>query len=1236
MSILARLKQDGTNAFNDAYSSFVLGDDAGKSARIALVLQPQKSQFLQLGMTFLEINGRAYVRTVEPNSEAGLAGIMPRDAVQFASVYKLEWSNNGESAKTYALDCDAKGMRISYDELRHMLREGLDPQYSSFLSPESRWKGPPIPSSINVCVPTVEDEARPLSPFSSDRPKPVVFVFRRTRQRPNTLWNFRLDDECDFASSLIRRLAPTADMDMPSPDTWEELVHDGTDWLLGNGSILPPKNGSGNQQSQAQQENTDIPYDDYERTRAAKLAHLRSRMAAETLQSDRAEDMEAATIRGMIQKAVGLAFVRASKIVLGVSVHGGSGVVIARLPDGTWSAPSAIGTWGIGLGVQFGLEVAEYIFILQTQESLDHFRRGSSFTVGGNIGAAVAGMGREAYGAASVRNSCSTEQRTYYQEDEYNDDDSDQRNRQSGFGVAPIVAYAKSQGLYIGVSLEGSRIFTRDDINARAYKFGAGREVSANDILSGKVGTPPEAEDLYASLHSVEFTHEMSCLPRPPEVLRKDSLHSWYYDRSTLTDHSGSSESNPFSFLPDLSKDEAADCDSFETHFKKFMYGGVSVQRLVPNSESQSGKTGKERRTLWLMLPEVGALRLGFVSKLSDGDGALVSNKSSTQQAQRDQPTDMSIGDLGTVASGEGTLDSGLAEKESSLGGHIRSGNVQLSNKHSVALTDVTLLSQEPHTPVRFNPDDQTEHLRVISIQDVSGTSLLFLANNFREAELLVCGLKLLLEQETARLSVRGGLPISALGGNAGLGSMSPTAARGFKESSNLAFNNPRKKKNRQSSGYSSSEMEEDDIPPESSLLLNPRHMVPEGRMSWGEVPGRDYMRGQAAQSAPHDELSRSANGQQGVTKYVHGQLLVRDIATNIQLPLPLPLCRVLLLDSTSPVVTKWEQDRGDANFTKTDWTFPPATPRDLERHDSEHQLIASGSMMGAHRTTNFDRPRNGTMVRLSETQIIDADDSEKLAFTVSERNPRRGFSIKVRILLRSSKENACEATVLGEVRPVGKNMTNQAAVHKAFLLVLNEINDRYGIEGGGLMSGFLSVVNSLPSSELRNGRSSLARGSSKDVSFSPFPRTEPKGDSVGGGQAANGSRSVWPEPTSSPSHNGHTSGLVSLDDMMRKERMARPSTPVMIRKSSEKPLRPVHRDHESKFADCPKDELNTKAKTIEVKPLPKIRLSLMPSPREEDEEEASSRDDPRIKSKKKRSSRRSTTATPSSARKRR
>jgi hypothetical protein len=250
------------------------------------------------------------------------------------------------------------------------------------------------------------------------------------------------------------------------------------------------------------------------------------------------------------------------------------------------------------------------------------------------------------------------------------------------------------------------------------------------------VATPLEAEDLYAALHSVEFTHEMSCVPRPPEILRTDSSNSRQYNGSTLgsggSGYIAASSEDPFPFLTGLSREEEEECDSFETHFKKFMYGGVFIQRLLPNLETASGKTRKERWTLWLMLPEVGSLRLGFVSKLSDGEGA-VSNKSSTQCVNRDTGDSSLLrweGDLATVASEEITFDSVLLEKDTPSG-QICSGDVQLSNKHSLALTNVTLLSQHTDVPIQFSSEDKTEHLRVISIQDISGTSLLFLANNF-------------------------------------------------------------------------------------------------------------------------------------------------------------------------------------------------------------------------------------------------------------------------------------------------------------------------------------------------------------------------------------------------------------------------------------------------------------------------------------------------------------------------
>jgi len=62
-------------------------------------------------------------------------------------------------AAKLALDLEAKGLRISYNDLRNLLGQELDHMKSAFLLPSiaskramSLWKGPPIPSTINVCI----------------------------------------------------------------------------------------------------------------------------------------------------------------------------------------------------------------------------------------------------------------------------------------------------------------------------------------------------------------------------------------------------------------------------------------------------------------------------------------------------------------------------------------------------------------------------------------------------------------------------------------------------------------------------------------------------------------------------------------------------------------------------------------------------------------------------------------------------------------------------------------------------------------------------------------------------------------------------------------------------------------------------------------------------------------------------------------------------------------------------
>jgi lipid-binding SYLF domain-containing protein len=577
-SLWQKWSQDAAHAFQDMYGNLVLGDDAGQSAKLVVVVNSSPKDSSSVGVTFCEINGRAYVQSVEPSSRAAQAGVLARDCVQYAAVLASEWRDPlGEDfadIRKHALEREESGQRISYKELKALLQTGVlveSAVSASCLAPRAVPTTIQVGGTSNPCGPLGGAASRNYTRTTSGdglarttEARPVVLVFRRTKQRPSTLlpiWpHYRLDDECDVACQILQSLATS-----------------------------PPK------------------------VEAASVSSL----------SSTEETVEAATIRAMIQNALGLAFLRSNKVVLGVSVHAGSGIVIARLPDGTWSAPSAIGIAGMGLGLQLGIEVAHSILILQTKEALEHFQRGGSFTVGANVGAAVGGVGREAIGAASLSGVfCGSQDPLMVVKDDEYHADILPPNAQSSVGVAPLVAYAKSQGLYVGLSLEGSRIHGRNDVNARTYQFDTRKPLTAHDLLTGKVPPPPEADKLYEALHQVEFTHELQSLPRPPKALwgRK----AWYASAEPL----------------DLSSiDDQSALQNFERMFREFLYGGIYVWRI--------GGQKRERRTLWLCVPEGSAsLQLGFVSKLSN------------VEAKRTGSNE--IDDRRSVASEEVTLDSAL------------------------------------------------------------------------------------------------------------------------------------------------------------------------------------------------------------------------------------------------------------------------------------------------------------------------------------------------------------------------------------------------------------------------------------------------------------------------------------------------------------------------------------------------------------------------------------------------
>lgn len=143
-----------------------------------------------------------------------------------------------------------------------------------------------------------------------------------------------------------------------------------------------------------------------------------------------------------------------------------SGIVVARLPDGGWSAPSAIGTAGFGMGGQIGAELTDFVIILNTEAAVKAFSHGGNVTLGGNLSVAAGPVGRSAEASGTIAN------------------------------LAAVYSYSKTKGLFAGISVEGSVILERKDTNSTFYN----RKVSAKEILQGQVPPPACAKDLYAAL----------------------------------------------------------------------------------------------------------------------------------------------------------------------------------------------------------------------------------------------------------------------------------------------------------------------------------------------------------------------------------------------------------------------------------------------------------------------------------------------------------------------------------------------------------------------------------------------------------------------------------------------------------------------------------------------------------------------------------------------------------------
>ncbi|KIK01902.1 hypothetical protein K443DRAFT_546115 [Laccaria amethystina LaAM-08-1] len=185
----------------------------------------------------------------------------------------------------------------------------------------------------------------------------------------------------------------------------------------------------------------------------------------------------------VLQRARGLAIFQVLKAGFVFSGKAGSGLVIARLPDGSWSAPSCIATGGLGWGLQIGADITDFVIVLNSEDAVRAFSLGGNVTIGGNISATAGPIGTGGSVQASLAH------------------------------PAPMFSYSKSKGLFAGVSLEGTALIERKDANRDFY----GSPVPAKDILGGRVPPPEVASRLYEIIEAAEGLDE-SGLPEAAYV----------------------------------------------------------------------------------------------------------------------------------------------------------------------------------------------------------------------------------------------------------------------------------------------------------------------------------------------------------------------------------------------------------------------------------------------------------------------------------------------------------------------------------------------------------------------------------------------------------------------------------------------------------------------------------------------------------------------------------------------
>jgi lipid-binding SYLF domain-containing protein len=145
--------------------------------------------------------------------------------------------------------------------------------------------------------------------------------------------------------------------------------------------------------------------------------------------------------------------------------QGGGCVLLGRDAAGSWSSPAFYGMGSGSFGLQIGMQDMQILMLVMTDRGLSALLD-SQFKFGGDAAIAIATIGGGIAGATT-----------------------------SAAG-ADILAFARTRGLFAGITLEGTLLSARSDWNQAYY----GREVGGRQIVLAMQVHNPGADPLRAAL----------------------------------------------------------------------------------------------------------------------------------------------------------------------------------------------------------------------------------------------------------------------------------------------------------------------------------------------------------------------------------------------------------------------------------------------------------------------------------------------------------------------------------------------------------------------------------------------------------------------------------------------------------------------------------------------------------------------------------------------------------------